>query len=157
MSGAVFSRFLLVYEVFQGVSEFGVGCRNIFAQLCIHVCECRDCISVGRCCIGQFNNGRKGFSIVGHRVFLSEIGLIVIARVMYRDLRFLEVFVGEGKLCVEGGPGLVGITFLSPCFAFVAKKTGVVDNVVGHVCNLLHGVWSVSGCSVIDCVFDLVH
>ena len=41
MSGAVFSRLLLVSEAFQGVSEFGVGCSNIFSQLCIRVCECR--------------------------------------------------------------------------------------------------------------------
>ena len=46
MSGAFFSRLLFVSEAFQGVSEFGVGCSNIFAKLCIRVGECRDCISV---------------------------------------------------------------------------------------------------------------
>ena len=139
MSGAFFSWILLVFEAFQGVSEFEVGCSNLFAQLCIRVCERRDCISVERCRVGQSRNGSKGFSIVGHRIFLREIGLIVIARVHHRDLRFSEVLVGEGKLCLEGGPGLVGSIFLSPCFAFVAKKTDAVDNVVGHVCNLLLG------------------
>ena len=57
----------------------------------------------------------QGFSIVGNHVFLREIVLIVIACVLHRDLRLSEVLVGEGKLCLEGGPGLVGSIFLSPC------------------------------------------
>ena len=65
--------------------------------------------------------------------------------------------MGEGKLYLGGGPGLVGNIFLSLCFAFIAKKTGAVDDVVGPVHNFLLGVWIVSGCSVIDCVFDLVN
>ena len=105
MSGAVLSRFLLVLDAFQGVSEIGVGCSNLFAQLCFCVCECHDCISVGRCCVGQFCNGSKGFSIVGHCVSLPEIGLILIARVLHRDLIFSEGLVGEGKLFLECGPG----------------------------------------------------
>ena len=48
MAGAVFSRILLVFEDFQGVSDFGVGCSDLFARLCIRVCERCDCISVGR-------------------------------------------------------------------------------------------------------------
>ena len=51
--------------------------------------------------------------------------------------------MGEGKLYLECGPGLVRSIFISPCFAFVAKKTGAVDDVVGHVHNLLLGVWGV--------------
>ena len=108
MSGAVFSQLLLVFEAFQGVSEFGVGCSNLFSQLCIRVCERRDFISFGRCCVGQFRYGSKGFRIVGHHVFLREIGLIVIDRVLHHDLRFSEVLVGKGKLCLKSGPGLVG-------------------------------------------------
>ena len=81
----------------------------------------------------------------------------MIARVLHRDLRFSEVLVGEGELCLESGPGLVGSVFLSPCFSFVAEKTGAVDDVVGHASNLILGIWSVSGCSIIDCVFDLVN
>ena len=141
--GAVFSRLLLVSEAFQGVIEFGVGCSNLFSQLRIRVCERHDFILVGRYCVGQFRNGSKGFSIFGNHVFLREIGLIVIARVLHRDLILSEVLVGEGKLCLEGGPGLVGSIFLSPCFAFVAKKIGAVDDVVGHVRNLLLIIWSV--------------
>ena len=65
--------------------------------------------------------------------------------------------MGEGELCLESGPGLVGSVFLSPCFSFVTDNTGAVEDVVGHVRNLLLGIWSVSGCSVIDCVFNLVN
>ena len=81
----------------------------------------------------------------------------MISCVLHRDLRFSEVLVGEGKLCLEGGPGLVGSIFIYLCFAFVAKKTGASDDVVGHFRNFLLRIWSVSGCSVINRVFDLVN
>ena len=71
---------------------------------------------------------------------LREIGLIMIARVLHCDLRLSVILVGKGKLCLESGPGLVRSIFLSPCFAFVAKNPGAVDDVVGYVRNFLLGV-----------------
>ena len=65
--------------------------------------------------------------------------------------------MGKGELCLESGPCLVGSVFLSPFFSFVAEKTGALDDVVGRVRTFLLVIWSVFGCSVIDCVLDLVN
>ena len=45
--------------------------------------------------------------------------------------------MGKVKLRLESGPGLIKSSFISPCLAFVAEKTGAVDDVVVHVLNLL--------------------
>jgi hypothetical protein len=67
-----------------------------------------------------------------------------------------EFLVCNGKVCFKVGPCFVGCSASSPVAAYIGKKAGLEDSIIGIGDDLGWSVGSISGGSKINGVFILV-
>ena len=53
--------------------------------------------------------------------------------------------MGQGEVCLEIGPSIVGVGLVLPGFAIVQEHAGFKEDLKGGGDNLGGGIWSISG------------
>ena len=133
----------------QGSDKLFVDSSEFECQFAIGGTECGNSLSTA--CSGSCEVGNG----VYHILLVDGIGGLV-AGSRRRDFGLTKFAMAEGAVTLEMFPSLVSFWMAFPDFAVIEEHAGRIDKLIGGGDDLFGRVRSVSGCSKIDCIFDLI-